>query len=85
MPHTLVGNTEENAAPWHKCMPAFNETYPIGALVQCDNCGALWVITRYANNGLMMYYRPATWSDKRKARKIARKAARDAPDYLIGK
>jgi hypothetical protein len=87
MTHTVVGNTEENAMPWHNCAPLYSESYPVGALLQCDVCGKLWVVTRYENNGngLTMYYRTATWTDKRKARKIARKAGRDVPNLTIGR
>lgn len=88
MPHTVVGTTDENPMPGHRCAPTVEGNYNIGDLVQCDVCMKLWVITRYTfdEDALKtMWYKEAAWSEKHKARKIARKAARKTPDITLGK
>lgn len=89
MSHTLIGHSagpEYRLA--HRCEPndtgptrrvdTLGQAYDPGDIVRCDDCGQLWFCSGCSDSGYTLYWRHATWWDRRIARKEARRARREA-------
>lgn len=88
MSHELVGHVPGNEyQPAHRCEPSddgptiqsrtSSVQFNPGDLVRCTTCGQLWFCSGCSDSGGTLYWRRATWWDRRVARRRARRARRD--------